>query len=226
MARCGSGVVAGAALVLLAHAAAAQDSAEPLAVAQLAAGFYHTAARLNNGDVKCWGRAGDDGRLGSRPDYLGTDCGTDAYRIHVGNYEADSIDQCYAAVHANAECSNTFFYAPAKGWCKCQSTEGECTRSTSASYNEYQLIDSGGTANIGDGTANIGDGPGEMGEALQAVDLGSGRTAVEVVAGEAHTCARLGNGDVKCWGNGGSGQLGSGGTAHIGDGPGEMGGAL
>jgi hypothetical protein len=65
-----------------------------------------------------------------------------------------------------------------------------------------------------------------MGEALQAVNLGSGRTVVEVVTGNAHTCVRLDNGDVKCWGHGDLGRLGSGGTAHIADGWGEMGEAL
>ena len=45
-----------------------------------------------------------------------------------------------------------------------------------------------------------------------AIDLGTGRTAVAVSAGELHTCVILDNGDLKCWGRDSSGQLGDGGT--------------
>jgi alpha-tubulin suppressor-like RCC1 family protein len=43
-----------------------------------------------------------------------------------------------------------------------------------------------------------------------AVDLGDGRTAVEIGAGFAFACARLDDGAVKCWGDNASGQLGLG----------------
>ena len=42
------------------------------------------------------------------------------------------------------------------------------------------------------------------------VDLGTGRTAISVATGRFHTCAVLDNGDVKCWGYSGNGQLGMG----------------
>ena len=45
-----------------------------------------------------------------------------------------------------------------------------------------------------------------------AIDLGTGRTAVAVRAGQWHTCAILDNGDLKCWGQDTYGQLGDGGT--------------
>ena len=44
------------------------------------------------------------------------------------------------------------------------------------------------------------------------IDLGTGRTAVAISAGEYHTCATLDNGDVKCWGYDWAGQLGDGGS--------------
>lgn len=79
---------------------------------------------------------------------------------------------------------------------------------------------------LGD-TQDRGDQPGEMGDALPAVSLGSGRTATSVVTGFRHTCAVLGNGGLKCWGENTSGELGLGTTATPrGDLPGEMGDAL
>ncbi|NDG47333.1 MAG: hypothetical protein EBY37_09610, partial [Flavobacteriia bacterium] len=45
-----------------------------------------------------------------------------------------------------------------------------------------------------------------------AINLGTGRTAVAVSAGIAHTCAILDNGDLKCWGRDNYGQLGDGGS--------------
>lgn len=58
-----------------------------------------------------------------------------------------------------------------------------------------------------------------MGDALPFVDLGVAQ-AISIATGEAHTCALLGNGTVKCWGS----VLGFGVPATLlGDAPGEMG---
>jgi alpha-tubulin suppressor-like RCC1 family protein len=64
-----------------------------------------------------------------------------------------------------------------------------------------------------------------MGDNLTAIDLGSGRTARVITAGDSHTCALLDNFSVKCWGYNVSGQLGQGDTDtdNRGDGSGEMG---
>ena len=67
---------------------------------------------------------------------------------------------------------------------------------------------------------------GDMGDALPAVDLGSGRTATAVTAGFDHTCAILDDGSVRCWGRNNYGQLGRGDTVTRGGHPGEMGEAL
>ena len=77
---------------------------------------------------------------------------------------------------------------------------------------------------LGQGDTNDrGDVSGEMGKNLLAIDLGSGRTATQIAAGDFHTCALLDNATVKCWGENSSGQLGQGDTNARGDGPGEMG---
>jgi len=82
-----------------------------------------------------------------------------------------------------------------------------------------------GPLGLGD-TQQRGDGPGEMGATLPAVNLGPGKTALQLTAGLGHTCARLDDGSVKCWGRNFEGQLGLGDTQNRGDGPGEMGAAL
>jgi hypothetical protein len=71
-----------------------------------------------------------------------------------------------------------------------------------------------------------GDGAGEMGDALPAVALGTGRTAVSISAGFEHTCAVLDDQSLKCWGWNGYGGLGYGDITQRGDGAGEMGDAL
>lgn len=49
------------------------------------------------------------------------------------------------------------------------------------------------------------------------VDLGPGRTAKAISAGDNHTCAVLDDDTVRCWGYGGNGRLGNGSSRSIGD---------
>ena len=65
-------------------------------------------------------------------------------------------------------------------------------------------------------SASIGDDE-TPGTAGPPVDLGPGRTALALSAGEFHTCAVLDNGSVRCWGFGGNGRLGYGNTSNVGD---------
>ncbi|MBT3746449.1 MAG: hypothetical protein HOG28_05330, partial [Actinobacteria bacterium] len=82
----------------------------------------------------------------------------------------------------------------------------------------------GGHGRLGYGDTNHrGDSANEMGDNLPAIDLGTGRTATQIVAGAYHTCAILDDATTKCWGYNGSGQLGQGDWEYRGDGPNEMG---
>jgi len=79
-----------------------------------------------------------------------------------------------------------------------------------------------GQLGLGD-TSNRGDNSSEMGDNLTVIDLGSGRIATAIEAGNHHTCAILDNASIKCWGSNASGQLGLGDTSNRGDGSNEMG---
>jgi len=59
-----------------------------------------------------------------------------------------------------------------------------------------------------------------------SIELGTGRTAIDVALGERHACALLDDGGVKCWGDNGRGQLGQGDTLAREPNPGELGDAL
>ena len=114
------------------------------------------------------------------------------------------------------------------------SASGELASSTSlrvasgfldaGSFHACALLDNGqvrcwGLGTLGQlgygNTDTIGDDepPGSVG----TVDLGGGRTARAIAAGNVHTCALLDNGRVRCWGGGASGRLGYGNTDTIGD---------
>lgn len=75
-------------------------------------------------------------------------------------------------------------------------------------------------------TTDLGGNSGEI-SSLSAINLGTGRTAFTIAAGNSHVCAILNDGSVKCWGNNSSGQLGlDSAAAAMGDGGGEMGDSL
>lgn len=67
-----------------------------------------------------------------------------------------------------------------------------------------------------------GNGNGNNMHDLQAVNLGSGKTALAIQAGTSHTCALLNDFTTKCWGHGGSGRLGQDSTDKLGNSAGDM----
>jgi alpha-tubulin suppressor-like RCC1 family protein len=170
----------------------------PAAFRELSAGGSHTCAILFDGTVKCWG-LNDKGQLGlgdtaNRGDGPG-EMGDDLPTVDLGTGRTATAISA-GTNHTCALLDN--------GSVKCWG------------FNQT------GELGLGD-TASRGDGAGEMGDDLPAVDLGTGRTAVAVSAGQQYTCALLDDGSVKCWGSNFSGKLGLGDTANRGDGAGEMG---
>ena len=61
-------------------------------------------------------------------------------RHHVGTYAINNVNECADAAKANSGCSNAFFYAPLKGWCKCEKKgRSSCPRTDSDNYEEYSI---------------------------------------------------------------------------------------
>ena len=143
----------------------------------LSVGGSHICAILDNGELKCWGydffgQVGDGGNNTDQYSPVSVDLGTGRTAVAIS---AGSWHTCAILDNGDLKC-----------W----------------GYNAY--------GQLGDG--NIGAGFSRNTPNSTAINLGTGRTAVAVAAGEAHTCAILDNGDLKCWGKGYHGQLGIGGT--------------
>lgn len=167
-------------------------------VLQVVSGNWHNCARLDNDTVKCWGAAGFLGLGGTEHGKVPNSMGDNLPAIDLGT-------------------NRTALELTAGGWHTCARLDDDSVK----------CWGDNGTGQLGLGDIeNRGNQPGEMGDALPFVDLGTGRTAHELSASLFHTCARLDNGSVKCWGAGNFGQLGLGDIAIRGNEPGEMGDAL
>jgi len=152
----------------------------------LATGWSHACVILATGGVTCWG-GNDHGQLG-----LG----------HTSNLGDDEDLRDVPAARRQVDLGPTPVSALAAGG-----------RHTCALLDDGRVKCWGdnGNGQLGLGDANHrGDDPGEMGDALPAVDLGTGRRALSIAAGGTHTCAVLDDGSVKCWGANTRGQLGLG----------------
>lgn len=177
------------------------DLGQGVVAVAVATSYDHSCALLSGGAVKCWGDNAS-GQLGlgdtlSRGDEPG-EMGDALPAAQLGpGVTAVSITAGYATTCALLS----------SGAVKCWG------------------LNNGGQLGLGD-IQNRGDASGEMGDALLAVDLGQGVTALSVVAAHDHVCALLSSGAVKCWGSNDHGHLGQGDLVWRGNEPGEMGDAL
>lgn len=168
---------------------------------QIAIGYGHTCALLDDNHIKCWGK-NDSGQLG-----LGD--------TRNRGLSADDLGDALPTVDIGPGRTARRL---ASGWDHvCALLDDGSVKCWGSNVN--------GMLGQGD-TTDRGDEMGEMGDALPTVDLGSGRTAVSLEAGWRHTCALLDDGSLKCWGHNLHGQLGLGDASHRGDSEGEMGDAL
>ncbi len=160
--------------------------------------FNHTCVVLDNGLVKCWG-LNAAGQLG---------VGDTLDRGDGVNEMGDSLP---AAVLGTGRTAQSVSAGSAH----------TCALLDDASVKCWGFGTSGALG-YGDTTLR-GDGPGEMGDALPTVDLGTGRSAVSIAVGGGHSCARLDDLSLKCWGSNNAGQLLQEDTVVRGDNAGEMG---
>ena len=154
----------------------------------IAAGQFHTCAVLDDGNVRCWG-SGGSGRLGYGNESTVGDTQTPdtAGPVSLGS------GRTAKAITAGGEHT-----------CAVLDDEGVRCWGTGA----YGQLGYGSTLPVG--VTNV---PGDAGP----VDLGAGRSARAITAGEQHTCARLDDGTVRCWGRASHGRVGYCSLRHVGD---------
>ena len=155
----------------------------------VATGNEHTCALLDNGAVRCWG-SGEHGALG------------------YGNTDDDRRrrDPCLGRPGG-----------PGRG------TEGSRDHGGRGIHLRTPRQRQGAVLGLRGLTASSETGPRTTSATTRRparsgpIDLGAGRKAVAISAGDFHACAILDNGRVRCWGFGCNGQLGYGNTSNVGD---------
>jgi alpha-tubulin suppressor-like RCC1 family protein len=151
----------------------------------IAAGKDHTCALLVDGQLKCWG-ANAKGQLGQSPAFIGDRRG--------------SMGDALRAVNLGTRRTAKFVAAGYEVTCAILDDDAlKCWG------NNWR-----GVRGFG-GSLPIGRNAGEMGDALPAVNLGTGRRARHVAIALEHACAALDDGSVKCWGGNNAAALGLGG---------------
>ena len=193
-------------------------------------GWSHACAILDNGDLKCWGRD-EFGQLGdggsntdiNAPSSTAIDLGTGRTAVAV---DAGDSHTCAILDNGDLKCwgydfngqlgdggSNTDTNAPSSTAINLGSGRTAVAVSAGGQHT-CAILDNGDLKCWGrDNNGQLGDGGSNANTnapSSTAINLGTGRTAVAVVAGQEHTCVILDNGDLKCWGRNGNGQLGYG----------------
>lgn len=192
-------------------------------VASVSAGYLHTCAVLTSGGAKCWG-ANATGQLG---DNTTTQRLTPVSVYSASNYSSISVGRSHACalttagqvkcwgsnVYGQLGVNNTvstsltpmtilFGYSPPPS-----------VLSISANMDHVCLVTATGAAKCWGRNDNgqLGDNSTiNRGRPVDVVGLTSG--VATVAAGGFHSCAMTTEGGLKCWGQGGAGQLGDGGT--------------
>lgn len=173
-------------------------------VVNIWAAGLHTCALLENHEVKCWGR-NNHGQLGW------TTSGGSHGKV------AGEMGESLASVDLGVSPDGPFVSDMALG------KEHTCALFTDGTMKCWGI---NGVGHLGYGdTIERGKAVDTMGTALPTIHLGSGRTAVQISAGETHSCALLDTEAVVCWGGDAQGQTGRGGcgSESCGDEPDEMG---
>ena len=208
---------------------------------RVSAGASHSCVLLTSGDVRCWGQ-GADGRLGSGNENNIGDNEPVNVNVNLGGTTATQIatgktHTCALLLSGDVRCwgpgsSGKLGLANAANigdneipTSNVDLGGANVTQITAGNNHTCALLSSGnlpgnvrcwGQGTYGQlGLGNDNDiGNDELPTAN--VNLG-GATVTQITAGGYHTCALLSTGNVRCWGEGGDGQLGLGNVNDIGD---------
>lgn len=212
----------------------------------ISAGADHTCAILDDDSVRCWG-LGQYGRLGyGNTDNIGdsrTPGSVGPVNLGLGRtakaISAGGVHTCAVLDNASVRCWGYGGFGQL-GYGNASNVGGQQTPDTAGpvmlgpgrsalaitagQIHTCALLDNGAVrcwgfgnnGRLGYGNTNpVGDL--QTPDTAGPVNLGPGHTAVAISAGESHTCARLDDGSVRCWGSGAYGRLGYCSQDDIGD---------
>nr|AIF25460.1 RCC1 domain-containing protein [uncultured marine group II/III euryarchaeote SAT1000_51_D10] len=186
-------------------------------------GLYHTCAILDNKSMKCWGQ-NEQGQLGLgdynqrlQPRLVDLGGGRNAVSVSAGYKHTCAILDDASLVCWGRNGGEGALGGGSLGTYYNSSQlvdlgAGRTAVSISAgAYHTCAILDDASLACWGrNGYGQLGIGSNSSQNSPQTVDLGAGRKAVTVSAGEGFTCAILDNSSLKCWGDNQYGQLGIG----------------
>lgn len=212
----------------------------PSAVVQLAAGGDHTCALTRVGTTRCWGR-GTDGMLGYDSEVDVGDNETPASRgdVMVGGVVAQLAAGTWHTCALRELDTVRCWGDGVAGQLGYGNTNDVGDNETPSAAGDVDIVESvlqisaggqhtcavletagvrcwglGTNGRLGYGNV-LGIGDDEVPADVADVDLGA--DAIEVHTGDAHSCALVEGGTVRCWGLGSFGRLGYGNLAAIGD---------
>ena len=180
---------------------------------KLSVGFDSTCYLRSEGHVVCWGRDWNGG--------LGIGWGQRA--------TGDAANEMGSNLQRTLVTTSTPYYKPVKAAAVFAGGEQTCVYDVA---DKLHCVGANSNGALGQSTGNQGPGYYQWADDTSAIDLGDGRTIIDLANGGDSSanwgqnnfhCALLDNSNVKCWGTNSEGQLGLGDTAHRGDNAGEMG---
>jgi alpha-tubulin suppressor-like RCC1 family protein len=192
----------------------------------IAAGYDHVCVILDSNAVKCWGTNGY-GQLGNGTTTQLSAPPANAINLGPGNAAKEIVAgvgfTCALLANNSVKCwgnngngelgigSTATQYTPLDTPINL-GTGRTAKRLSAGQYHVCAILDNDtvkcwgynnyGQLGYGDTASRTAPDP------TATVNLGTGRTAVQIVAGYNHTCAQLDDGSIKCWGYNNYGQLG------------------
>ena len=162
---------------------------------------------LDNGMVKCFGNTAD-GCAGQPDTVLATIGVTDS---NIGDDDFELDDKLPAISLGTGRTATGVCVGQEFGCALLDNGAVKCW-----GRNSNGQLGQGDTTTRGETESSMGDG-------LPEIDLGTGRTAIQLQCGNSFACAILDDVTMKCWGSNNRNQCGQGHNSNIGDGSNEMG---